>query len=79
MLEWKERLIVEMKFEGDQDYEDDSVVEITSFTISTTISRRWWNRSYQATIYSYHRSEIATLIGAWYLSSRVESARREKL
>ena len=57
MLEWKERLIVEMKFEGDQDYEDDSVVEITSFTISTTISRRWWNRSYQATIYSYQLKE----------------------
>ena len=57
MLEWKERLIVEMKFEGDQDYEDDSVVEITSFTISTTISRRWWNRSYQATIYSYQLNE----------------------
>ena len=57
MLEWKERLIVGMKFEGDQDYEDDSVVEITSFTISTTISRRWWNRSYQATIYSYQLNE----------------------
>ena len=57
MLEWKERLIVEMKFEGDQDYEDDSVVEITSFAISTTISRRWWNRSYQATIYSYQLKE----------------------
>ena len=57
MLEWKERLIVEMKFEGDQDYEDDSVVEITSFTISTTISRRWWNRSYQAAIYSYQLKE----------------------
>ena len=57
MLEWKERLIVGMKFEGDQDYEDDSVVEITSFTISTTISRRWWNRSYQASIYSYQLKE----------------------
>ena len=57
MLEWKERLIVGMKFEGDQDYEDDSVVEITSFTISRTISRRWWNRSYQATIYSYQLNE----------------------
>ena len=57
MLEWKERLIVGMKFEGDQDYEDDSVVEITSFAISTTISRRWWNRSYQATIYSYQLNE----------------------
>ena len=57
MLEWKERLIVGMKFEGDQDYEDDSVVEITSFTISTTISRRWWNRSYQAAIYSYQLNE----------------------
>ena len=57
MLEWKERLIVRMKFEGDQDYEDDSVVEITSFTISTTISRRWWNRSYQAAIYSYQLKE----------------------
>ena len=57
MLEWKERLIVEMKFEGDRDYEDDSVVEITSFTISTTISRRWWNRSYQAAIYSYQLKE----------------------
>ena len=57
MLEWKERLIVEMKYEGDQDYEDDFVVEITSFTISTTISRRWWNRSYQAAIYSYQLKE----------------------
>ena len=57
MLEWKERLIVGMKFEGDQDYEDDFVVEITSFTISTTISRRWWNRSYQASIYSYQLKE----------------------
>ena len=57
MLEWKERLIVGMKFEGDQDYEDDSVVEITSFTISTTISRRWWNRSYQAAIHSHQLKE----------------------
>ena len=57
MLQWKERLIAEMKFEGDQDYKDDSVVEITSFTISTTISRRWWNRSYQAAIYSYQLKE----------------------